>query len=521
MKKYKGIVMGIVAVCMSFCFGCMGFMPSSSSIESSSESISSIESSIESSVDSSEESSVESSVDSSEESSAEHEHSFEGDWKTTSSYHWLVCECGKTSEISSHVGEAISCSAKPTCDVCGVAFGKPGDHKYGELTDIGDGVLGYACEGCSTALPLLSTEEDGEFVEGIIDFAVKVEEGRDPIILQLSDTQLMDKSGAESKCYQYIRETVEATNPDLILITGDVVYGKFDPDGEILLDLIKFMESLQIPWAPVFGNHDNECELGVDWQCEQFENAEYCLFEQRDLTGNGNYSVGILQGGELLRVFYMLDSNGCGNASEASKSGKNGIKTDEGFGNSQISWYKSSIATLKMVEPDVKLSFAFHIQIMAFRDAFEKYEGKGYDSTTVSGTTVYENPLNLDALETAEEGDFGYLGRYMKGPWDLGNAVFTGMKELGVDSIFVGHEHCNSISIVYNGIRFQYGQKSSTYDRYNVLVEKTEESVTITDSSSGSGTPLMGGTVIPLSQEDGSITTPYIYLYGDPLGLNP
>ena len=512
MKPFKRVIMGVVALCMSLSFGCMAFVPPMYSGSSTSSSFISSE---ESSIESSEENSVESSEESSmESSSAAHEHVFEGEWKSTSSYHWLVCECGERSEVENHKGEATSCVEKPKCEVCGKEFGKPAEHSYGALTDV-DGVKGYPCGGCEKMLPLESSEKDGEFVAGIIDFAVEVDEGEDPIVLQLSDTQIMDKL-AQNRCYDYISETVEATSPDLILITGDVVYGKFDTDGSILLDFIEFMDSLEIPWAPVFGNHDNECPLGVDWQCQQLENAEYCLFEQRNLTGNGNYTVGIVQGGKLLRVFYMMDSNGCGNASDESKSGVNGIKTDEGFGNSQISWYKQSIATLQSVEPAVKISFAFHIQPMAFRDAFEKYDE--YDGLLAEGSnSALKNPVNIDALEGAAAEDFGYIGRVMKGPWDVGNTAFLYLKGVGVDSFFVGHEHCNSASILLDGVRFQYGQKSSTYDRYNVLTADGS----ITDNNSGSGTPLMGGTVIPLSQEDGSIVSPYIYLCGNPLGNNP
>lgn len=75
----------------------------------------------------------------------------------------------------------------------------------------------------------------------------------------------------------------------MIIITGDLVYGEFDDKGTCLLELIKFMESFDIPWAPVFGNHDNESQKGADWQCEQLEKAGNCLFRQRTLTGNSNY----------------------------------------------------------------------------------------------------------------------------------------------------------------------------------------------------------------------------------------
>lgn len=527
MKPFKRVIMGVVALCMSLSFGCMAFVPPMYSGSSTSSSfISSEESSIESSEENSVESSEESSVDSSEESvssSEAHTHVFAEPWRKTVSYHWLECECGQRTEKTKHVGEAPSCTEKPHCEVCGMEFGKPAPHAYGEMMDIGDGVMGFACGDCDKTIPFLSEEKDGEFVEGVIDFAVEVEEGKDPVVLQLSDPQLCDWGSLETNCFAYIRETVEATNPDLIIITGDIVYGKFDEKGQLLLDFIEFMDSLEIYWAPVFGNHDNECLLGVDWQCEQLENAEYCLFEQRNLLGNGNYNVGIVQGGKILRVFYMMDSNGCsspmidrnGNPPE-SASGVNAVKTSAGFDNFQIDWYTESITTLKTIAPDVKISFAFHIQIAAFLDAFQKYEA--YDGALrPNSSSALLNPVNLDWLVDVEEGDFGYIGRRMKGAWDNTNRVFLGLKELGVDSIFVGHEHCNSASIVLDGIRFQYGQKSSTYDRYNIV----KPNGTITDNESGSGTPLMGGSVIPISGEDGSIINPYIYLCGDPLHLNP
>jgi len=86
------------------------------------------------------------------------------------------------------------------------------------------------------------------------------------------------------------------------------------------------------------------------------------------------------------------------------------------------------------------------------------------------------------------------------------------MKALGVDSIFVGNEHCNSASVVYEGIRFQYGQKSSEYDRFNSIAE--DGTVIEAWTRPEGAVSMIGGTVIPLS-EDGTITEPYIYLCGD------
>ena len=431
----------------------------------------------------------------------------EGEWNTNETEHWLECDCGKIVQCGTHEGTAADCDSQPVCNICEVPYGTPPGHTYGEMSD-GEAGKAYYCT-CGAYI----TNED------LVDFVVEVESGKDPVVLQLSDTQSWNWGDSpEIQCYRYISEVVEKTNPDLIILTGDIVYGRFDPKGALFTSLITFMETLDIPWAPVFGNHDNESLMGVDWQCQQLETAENCLFKQGDVTGNGNYTVGIEQDGELLRVFYMMDSNGCNKpmcddqgVQTAPKPGTNVVQTSRGFGADQIAWYTDSINAIHAVDADVKISFAYHIQQAIFETAFEKYDE--YDGLAVdTSSSTLANPLNLDTLEGADDTDFGYLGRQINLPWDMDNKIFNEMKALGCDSIFVGHEHCNSASIVYDGVRFQYGQKSSTYDRHNVLTADG----TIVNNKEGTGTPLVGGTVIPISSEDGTIGTGYICYYGDP-----
>ena len=358
-------------------------------------------------------------------------------------------------------------------------------------------------------------------LEDLVDFIVPVETGRDIRVLQITDIQTISgdtsrfpnrgvgssKADIFSGYQRYVGQVIESYDPDFIIMTGDNVYGEFDDNGEQHLALIEFMDSFKIPWAPVFGNHDNESNMGVDWQCEQYENSEYCLFDQKELTGNGNYSVALTQGGEVKRVFYMLDSNGCGNMSQISLANGHS-KTTAGFGEDQIEWYTQSITDLKYYFPNVKLSMAFHIQISAFEDAFKQY---GYNSSTIRS-----NPIDLDKNETAKaKGDFGYIGRALKGPWDQEKVVWNSIKTLGIDSLFVGHEHCNSASVTYQGVRFTYGQKSSTFDRYNLT--KADGTITST-SETYVGTPIMGGTYFNLSKDDGAIVSAGIKYYDHDLG---
>ncbi|MBQ8343185.1 MAG: metallophosphoesterase [Clostridia bacterium] len=327
-------------------------------------------------------------------------------------------------------------------------------------------------------------------IADLVDFTVSVESGRDMRVLHISDPQLTDVENAENYCYRYVRQVVERYDPDLILVTGDLVYGQFDDDGTIFVDYVEFMETLDTPWAPVFGNHDNESEMGADWQCRQLENAENCLFKQRELSGNGNYSVGLVQDGKLKRAFFMLDSNGCGGMSAATR--ENGHSTTSvGLMDDQRAWYTGAMQRIKGYSAETKLSMAFHIQPFFFRWAIGKY---------IPSLAFYG--LDLDTFAQTESGDFGYIGKEMKGAWGNRDNIYLEVKDLGVDSIFVGHEHLNSFSIVHDGMRMQYGQKCSQYDRYNKWVDGA-----IVGDYSHVGTPIMGGTMLPVSQADGNFVT--------------
>lgn len=355
-------------------------------------------------------------------------------------------------------------------------------------------------------------------VLNVPDFVISVPSGRDPVILQLTDTQIIDAGQsrpgrdsidkvywatgkAEERCYKYVRETINATNPDLILVTGDIVYGEFDDNGSAFASFVTFMDSFDKPWAPIFGNHDNESKKGVDWQCQQFKDAENCLFDQKTLSGNGNYSVGIEQDGKLTRVFYMLDTVYCGNASSESLSNGHTYNDRIGFQDDQRQWYKKEINLIKELSPSTKISFAYHIQQSIFITVLAQY---GYSASQKPNIVI-------SSLQNRNVGDFGYIAANIEDPWDRNGAVYREMKTLGVDSVFVGHEHSVSASIVYEGIRFQFGQKSSEYDCYNYVDANGKICQTQYTSHPEGTTPLIGGSVVVLDKNSGAISNAYIY----------
>ena len=165
---------------------------------------------------------------------------------------------------------------------------------------------------------------------GISDFLLDLPADRPLRVLQLTDMQIIDASQQRTpnrlnereialwqpdaipvQCTDQIRSVVAQANPDLIFITGDVIYGEFDDSGDSLELFCDFMDSFGIPWAPVYGNHDNETLRGVDWQNARLEAAPLCLFKKGSVTGNGNYSILLTRNGTPCRALYMMDSGGC------------------------------------------------------------------------------------------------------------------------------------------------------------------------------------------------------------------
>ena len=303
----------------------------------------------------------------------------------------------------------------------------------------------------------------------LVDFVLEMPTDREMRILQLTDTQIIDSSQKRSEtplgeemiewwrpynidknCFNYISALIESEQPDLILLTGDIIYGRFDDSGEIWTRIVDFMDSFGIPWAPIFGNHDNESAKGVDWQCAQLEAAQNCLFKRGSLTGNGNYSVGLIDAsGKIRRVIYMLDSNGCVD------SNYNLIKAADIYPD-QINWFKSVSAAIEAAYGEKVPAFmCYHIPSLDFQAAYvNKY---GYAATGQN--------FNLDV--TGVDGDFGQKNEDLN---MFGTSIASDMKSANVDAVFSGHDHVNNFSIVYDGIRYTYGTKTGIYDYYNSSV---------------------------------------------------
>jgi len=288
-------------------------------------------------------------------------------------------------------------------------------------------------------------------------------------ILQLTDPQLIDSSqrredcrmspeavkawapeNFDAQCANHIRSLIAQTNPALIIITGDIVYGRYDDNGSALTWFADFMDSFRIPWAPVFGNHDNESAAGVDRQCRIFEEKPYCLFKRGTVTGNGNYTVGIAVGDRLIRVLHMLDSNGCVDTDDPAVMKEAGLFPD------QIQLVARNTGRIRRATGEMVGAFmAFHIPHSVFTEA---ERAKGY---VTDERYYYRIGVDVPALD----GDFGFK-------LDAADAFDTQVdlpafaKENDIEGIFIGHHHSTATVIHYQGLTLVYGLKTGQYDSY-------------------------------------------------------
>jgi 3',5'-cyclic AMP phosphodiesterase CpdA len=297
------------------------------------------------------------------------------------------------------------------------------------------------------------------------DFVVRLDEARrgtDVRILQLTDLQFIDVSqerghpgkenppdALEREVCDHIRSLAAQCRPDLIILTGDVVYGMFDDSGRVLDAICRLMDSLGIPWAPVFGNHDNECWRGVAWQCERIAASRFSLFRRGTVTGSGNYTVGVACGDELVRVLYMTCSNGGGNERDPEVVGQPGIYPD------QARRIRDSAARIEAAQGrPVPAFMAFHIPVREFVTAAE-----------AAGYRTKERPLFRIGVDVpAREGDFGAWDE------DVGYVLDTEfdfpalLRACRIDGVFAGHYHKITASILWEGVRWTFGLKTGTCD---------------------------------------------------------
>ncbi len=270
--------------------------------------------------------------------------------------------------------------------------------------------------------------------------------GEDFVVLNVTDIQLNDDEvygDAGEYSNQLITKMVEDYQPDFITMSGDNACGTV-----AYLELIELMESFEIPWAPVMGNHDGQGCPDEFWAAYHLAEAEYCMFEfgPEDM-GYGNYLVNITEEGRIVHTFFMMDTHD--NADFVGEDGTVYEGSYDHLWDNQQAWYEWAVKGIaEEAGYVVPSTVVIHIPVYEIYDA--------WDTVSVPDD-IYEFGVIDRAYSDIAE------GRKCEEscPSAVNNGFFSLCKELGsTKEIVMGHDHKNDFSVLYDGIRLTYGVKS-------------------------------------------------------------
>lgn len=286
-------------------------------------------------------------------------------------------------------------------------------------------------------------------------------------ILQITDIHILNDEKKDAKAYQTVTALVEISQPDMIILTGDLTSEK--ENYTAFKSFCTYIEKFNIPWAFVFGNHEgldikyepNEAldpEKIADRQTlsDYLESLPNCVYQAGDenVDGTGNYYYNVKdKDGKVITSLIMMDSHSYDEEN-------NGY---DHFHDNQIEWYES---TVKSIAKDVN----------------------GDESKVIPSLAFFHIPMQeyMTAYENKDNRLWGFCFPNENGTPAVDDMMFEKMVELGsTKACFAGHDHMNNFSVDYQGIQLNYGL-SCDHNIYLV--------------------PFRGGVLINI-KNDGSFTT--------------
>lgn len=275
-------------------------------------------------------------------------------------------------------------------------------------------------------------------------FFIEIPKARPFRILQLTDLHLGFSPLSRAKddlALAAVRETVGKARPDLIVLTGDSIFPFLPLAGTVdnrrqAQQLTEFMDGFEIPYTLVFGNHDSEIfsRCGKEELAELFKAGKYCIFTEgrKELSGVGNFLIELVDAsGKVLLPLVLLDSN-------MYCRGKWFFSGFDGIHDDQTDWCMRRLDALRQENPCIKAMVFFHMPPHEFKEAYEKMK-------LGNRSVIYRHG------SIAEKDEYFGISKYKSAFFD--RAVENGV----IKWMFCGHDHLNTLSLVYKGIQMTYG----------------------------------------------------------------
>ena len=140
------------------------------------------------------------------------------------------------------------------------------------------------------------------------------------------------KCDADPRTIEFVERVLDDEKPDFVVLSGDQVNGDTAPDVpsvsqlrhifseriltrfQALFKIVAVLIERKIPYAAIFGNHDDEGVLSRQTQMQLYESLPYSLSEAgpTNIDGIGNYYVEVLAHGNNKHsalTLYFLDTH--------------------------------------------------------------------------------------------------------------------------------------------------------------------------------------------------------------------
>lgn len=273
-------------------------------------------------------------------------------------------------------------------------------------------------------------------------------------IMQISDAQ--DLHWVRKTMLRMLECACDRVKPDLVVFTGDNILGNHLSDRRFsdgkrnltrkqeyrilkkaLYHIIAIPEKRNIPFAVIFGNHDDRNSFTKDEQADIFR-ASRCnrgLENTGSLCGTYCLPVYASKGEKRLMNLWLLDTARYDKAQDACY---------EEITRAQVEWFQAESARLKA------------------ENAGEPYPSLLFMHIPFRQITALLEPCRREDAQIEYAGGFyrlkpgvqGNLGEFPS-PVSEDNGMYEAvLADGGVKAIISGHDHCNSFSGQYNGIQF-------------------------------------------------------------------
>ena len=253
-------------------------------------------------------------------------------------------------------------------------------------------------------------------------------------IVQITDLHYKLGVKASEQGLACVREMVETEKPDLVVVTGDIIYSA--PADSTLSVVLKTFAQLGVPFCMTFGNHDYDFKTPAVALYNQMQKTPNCVMPV--LQGkNTDYSLSILSsnGKRTAAVLYCIDTH--------NKPAIGGIGGYQWISHNQITWYRQRSMVYKQKNggrPVPSLAF-LHIPLPEFNYATDNTQCPMYGSRLEK---AYSPSLN--------------------------SGMFASIKEMGdIMGVFCGHDHDNDYAVSYFNVLLAHGRFSGGNTEYNHL----------------------------------------------------